>query len=133
MIKISNDIKEVDAKLLKLLKLLYGIVVTNDYKLNKVSEIQHVPVLNMNELVNVVKPVSISIDKIDVTGVKDGTEREQGVAYLDDGTVIVVKDGKNFLNEHIKLVVRSVLQTAADRMIFARPDHVIRSISKAKV
>jgi uncharacterized protein YacL len=133
MIKISNDIKEVDAKLLKLLKLLDDIAVTNDYNLNKVAEFQHVPVLNINEFVNAAKPVNIPGEKINVTVVKDGTEREQGVAYLDDGTLIVADDVKNFLDENIKVVVTSVLQTAVNRIIFARPDHVIRSISKAKV
>jgi uncharacterized protein YacL len=86
-----DDTKEVDAKLLKLAKLLDGIVVTNDYNLNKVAEFQHVPVLNINELGNAVKPVSIPGEKMGVTVVKDGTEREQGVAYLDDGTMIVVE------------------------------------------
>lgn len=128
-----DDIKEVDAKLLKLAKLLDGVVVTNDYNLNKVAEFQHVPVLNINELGNAVKPVSIPGEKLDVVVVKDGTEREQGVAYLDDGTMIVVEDGRYFMNEHIEVVVTSTLQTAAGRMIFARVDHVIKNISEAKV
>lgn len=115
-----EDIEEVDTKLIKLAKLLDGIVVTNDFNLNKVCEFQNVPVLNINALANAVKPVVIPGEKMTVTIVKTGTERAQGVAYLDDGTMIVVEDGRHHMNETVSVVVTSALQTAAGRMIFAK-------------
>lgn len=114
-------ISEVDSKLLKLAQVLEGKVVTNDYNLNKVAEFQGVPVLNINELSNAIKPVVLPGEEMKVEVVKDGKESSQGVAYLDDGTMIVVESGKKFMNETIIVVVTSVLQTAAGRMIFARP------------
>ena len=122
------DISEVDSKLIKLAKILDGIVVTNDYNLNKVSEFQNVPVLNINALANAVKPVVIPGETMNVLVVKAGTERQQGVAYLDDGTMVVVEDGQHYMNEHIQVVVTSALQTAAGRMIFAKPAHSSRGI-----
>ena len=118
-----EDIKEVDSKLIKLAKMLDGIVVTNDYNLNKVSEFQNVPVFNINALANAIKPVVIPGETMDVLVMKDGTERQQGVAYLDDGTMVVVEDGKHFMNKRINVIVTSALQTAAGRMIFAKPSH----------
>ena len=118
-----EDIKEVDSKLIKLAKMLDGIIVTNDYNLNKVSEFQNVPVFNINALANAIKPVVIPGETMDVLVMKDGTERQQGVAYLDDGTMVVVEDGKHFMNQRINVVVTSALQTAAGRMIFAKPSH----------
>lgn len=123
-----DDISEVDSKLIKLAKILDGIVVTNDYNLNKVSEFQNVPVLNINALANAVKPVVIPGETMNVLVVKAGTERQQGVAYLDDGTMVVVEDGQHYMNEHIQVVVTSALQTAAGRMIFAKPAHSSRGI-----
>jgi uncharacterized protein YacL len=123
-----EDISEVDSKLIKLAKLLDGIVVTNDYNLNKVSEFQNVPVLNINALANAVKPVVIPGETMNVLVVKAGTERQQGVAYLDDGTMVVVEDGQHYMNEHIQVVVTSALQTAAGRMIFTKPAHSSRGI-----
>ncbi len=123
-----DDISEVDSKLIKLAKILDGIVVTNDYNLNKVSEFQNVPVLNINALANAVKPVVIPGETMNVLVVKAGTERQQGVAYLDDGTMVVVVDGQHYMNEHIQVVVTSALQTAAGRMIFAKPAHSSRGI-----
>lgn len=114
-------IAEVDAKLLKLAQTLNGKVVTNDYNLNKVAEVQGVPVLNINELSNAIKPVVIPGENMVVEIVKLGKENSQGVAYLDDGTMIVVEGGKKYLNETIDVIVTSVLQTAAGRMIFAKP------------
>ena len=125
-----EDITEVDSKLIKLAKLLDGIVVTNDYNLNKVSEFQNVPVLNINELANAVKPVVIPGEAMNVMVVKAGTERQQGVAYLDDGTMIVVEDGQHYMNEQIQVIVTSALQTAAGRMIFAKPAHSNRGIDE---
>ena len=123
-----DDISEVDSKLIKLAKILDGIVVTNDHNLNKVSEFQNVPVLNINALANAVKPVVIPGETMNVLVVKAGTERQQGVAYLDDGTMVVVEDGQHYMNEHIQVVVTSALQTAAGRMIFAKPAHSSRGI-----
>lgn len=125
-----EDIAEVDSKLIKLAKLLDGIVVTNDYNLNKVSEFQNVPVLNINELANAVKPVVIPGESMTVLVVKAGTERQQGVAYLDDGTMVVVEDGQHYMNETIQVIVTSALQTAAGRMIFAKPAHSSRGINE---
>ena len=115
-----SDIAEVDSKLLKLAQTINGKVITNDYNLNKVAEVQGVPVLNINELSNAIKPVAISGEEMEVEVVKDGKEASQGVAYLDDGTMIVIEDGKKHVGSVITVVVTSVLQTAAGRMIFAK-------------
>ena len=116
-----DDIPEVDSKLLKLAQVLNGMVVTNDYNLNKVAEFQGVSVLNINELANAVKPVVLPGEEMYVQVIKDGKEMGQGVAYLDDGTMIVVDGGKKHVGESISVMVTSVLQTAAGRMIFAKP------------
>lgn len=115
------EIAEVDAKLLKLAQVLNGKVVTNDFNLNKVAEFQGVPVLNINELANAIKPVLLPGEEMKVVIMKDGKEASQGIAYLDDGTMIVVEGGRKFISEEIMVVVTSVLQTAAGRMIFAKP------------
>ncbi len=112
---------EVDSKLVRLTKKLQGKMVTNDYNLNKVGLLQGVPVLNINELANAVKPVAIPGEEMLVKVVKDGKEAGQGVAYLDDGTMIVVENGRKFIGDTLEVVVTSVLQTAAGRMIFVRP------------
>ncbi|WP_123054751.1 PIN/TRAM domain-containing protein [Clostridium sp. JN-1] len=114
------NIPEVDSKLLKLAQVLNGKVITNDYNLNKVAEFQGVPVLNINELANAVKPVVLPGEEMKIQIVKDGKESGQGVAYLDDGTMIVVEGGKKYIGQTKDVVVTSVLQTAAGRMIFAR-------------
>lgn len=93
---------------------------TNDYNLNKVAEFQGVPVLNINELANAVKPVVLPGEEMNVQIIKDGKESGQGIAYLDDGTMIVVEGGKKYIGDTKGVVVTSVLQTAAGRMIFAR-------------
>lgn len=115
-----DDLNEVDAKLLRLAQENGGVVVTNDYNLNKVAAVQGVPVLNINELANAVKPVVLPGEEMTVSIVKDGKEHGQGVAYLDDGTMIVVDGGKRHMNAEVDVIVTSVLQTAAGRMIFAR-------------
>ena len=115
------EIAEVDAKLLKLAQVLNGKVVTNDFNLNKVAEFQGVPVLKINELANAIKPVLLPGEEMKVVVMKDGKEASQGIAYLDDGTMIVVEGGRKFISEEIMVVVTSVLQTAAGRMIFAKP------------
>jgi len=112
---------EVDAKLVILAKILKGAVVTNDFNLNKVAELQGVPVLNINELANAVKPAVLPGEEMTITVIKDGKEAGQGVAYLDDGTMIVVDGGKRHIGETIGVTVTSVLQTAAGRMIFVKP------------
>ncbi len=119
-----EDIQEVDSKLLKLGQLLNGAVLTNDYNLNKIAEFQGVPVLNINELANSVKPVVLPGEEMLVQVIKDGKEMGQGIGYLDDGTMIVVDGGKKHVGETIDVLVTSVLQTAAGRMIFAKPKAV---------
>jgi uncharacterized protein YacL len=116
-----EDINEVDSKLVKLAQVLDGKIITNDFNLNKVAEFQNVQVLNINELSNAVKPVVLPGEEMVVQVIKDGKETGQGVAYLDDGTMIVVDGGKKHIGETIGVIVTSVLQTAAGRMIFARP------------
>ncbi|NMP22162.1 PIN/TRAM domain-containing protein [Sulfobacillus harzensis] len=111
---------EVDSKLLKLAKILDGKVVTNDFNLNKVAELQGVPVLNINELANAVKPVVLPGEEMVVHIIKDGKESGQGIGYLDDGTMIVVDGGRKFIGQTVAVLVTSVLQTAAGRMIFAK-------------
>jgi uncharacterized protein YacL len=124
-VKISDkdfdEVSEVDTKLLKLAQFLDGKVLTNDYNLNKVAELQGVPVLNINELANAIKPVVLPGEEMLVQVVKDGKESGQGLAYLDDGTMIVVESGKKYIGQNIDVLVTSVLQTAAGRMIFAKP------------
>ncbi|MGM7703634.1 PIN/TRAM domain-containing protein [Pseudalkalibacillus sp. Hm43] len=116
-----EDVQEVDSKLVKLGKLVSGMVVTNDYNLNKVCEFQGVPVLNINDLANAVKPVVLPGEELNVQVIKDGKEQNQGVGYLDDGTMIVVEDGRDYIGKTIEVLVTSVLQTSAGRMIFAKP------------
>ena len=118
--KSLEDIPEVDVKLLKLAKHLKGKVVTNDFNLNKVATIQGVGVLNINELANHLKPVVLPGEEMTLFLVKEGKEHGQAVAYLDDGTMIVVEDGKGKIGATVEVTVTSVLQTAAGRMIFGR-------------
>jgi uncharacterized protein YacL len=118
--KTLEEIPEVDVKLLKLAQIMNGKVVTNDYNLNKVALIQGVSVLNINELANSIKPVVLPGEEISLFLVKEGKEHGQAVAYLDDGTMIVVEDGRKNIGNTIDAVVTSVLQTAAGRMIFAK-------------
>ena len=124
-VEISNvdydDIPEVDSKLVRLAQEVRGKIITNDFNLNKVAQLRGVAVLNINELSNAVKPVVIPGEDMEVKVVKDGKEPGQGIAYLDDGTMIVVENGHRHLNEKIRVEVTSALQTAAGRMIFARP------------
>jgi uncharacterized protein YacL len=123
-----DEISEVDSKLVKLGQMMKAKIVTNDYNLNKVAELQGVPVLNINELSNAVKPVVLPGEEMVVHIIKDGKEFGQGVAYLDDGTMIVVDGGKKHIGETIGVLVTSVLQTAAGRMIFAKPKALERAL-----
>ena len=116
--------REVDSKLVILARQLSCPILTNDYNLNRVAEIQGVPVLNINELANSVKAVLLPGEVVEVKIIQEGKERGQGVGYLSDGTMVVVEDGKNHMNEDVSSTVTKVLQTAAGRMIFAKPDEV---------
>jgi uncharacterized protein YacL len=116
-----EEVSEVDIKLLKLAIAMKGSVVTNDYNLNKVADLQGVRVLNINELSNAVKPNAIPGEEMEIFVLKEGKENNQGVAYLDDGTMIVIEEGKSLIGQSIKAVVTSVLQTPAGRMIFVKP------------
>jgi uncharacterized protein YacL len=111
---------EVDTRLVALAKQLEGIIVTNDFNLNKVAGLQGVAVLNVNELANALKPVVLPGEEMTVTIIREGKEQNQGVAYLDDGTMIVVEDGRRYIGETLEVNVTSVLQTVAGKMIFAR-------------
>lgn len=124
-----EDIPEVDSKLIALAKKVNGAIVTNDYNLNKVIQFQNVDVLNINNLAKSLRPRVIPGEKLNVVVVKKGTERQQGVAYLDDGTMVVVEDGRYFMNQPIEVEVTSALQTDAGRMIFARPVHSQKGIN----
>jgi uncharacterized protein YacL len=123
-----DDISEVDSKLVKLAKQISGKVVTNDFNLNKVCELQGVGVLNINDLANAVKPVVLPGEEIYVQVIKDGKEYNQGVGYLDDGTMIVVEGGREFIGSRLEVMVTSVLQTSAGRMIFAKPKMLERAL-----
>ncbi len=114
------QIGEVDRKLIEVAKMLGGKVLTNDYNLNKVAELSGVPVLNINELANSLKPVVLPGEPMQVRVLKEGKEAGQGVGYLDDGTMVVVDHGKKYLGQSVDVMVTSVLQTTAGRMIFTR-------------
>ena len=111
---------DVDAKLVRLAQDLGGKLLTNDYNLNRVASVESVVVLNINELANAVKPVVLPGEEMHVQIARDGKEAHQGVAYLDDGTMVVVENGRKLVGEPVDVVVSSVLQTVAGRMIFAK-------------
>jgi uncharacterized protein YacL len=111
--------EEVDSKLVKLAAKLGGAIVTNDFNLNKVAELQGVPVLNINELANALKPVVLPGEEMRVMVIKEGKEMNQGIGYLDDGTMIVIDGARKRIGETLEVAVTSVLQTAAGKMIFA--------------
>lgn len=123
-IKISDmdfaDISEVDAKLVKLAKVMNAKVVTNDFNLNKVAEFHGVHVLNINLLANALKPIVLPGEELHVSLVKEGKDQNQAIGYLDDGTMVVVENGRKKLNNDVDVVVTSALQTTAGRMIFGR-------------
>ncbi|MDR0434951.1 MAG: PIN/TRAM domain-containing protein [Gracilibacteraceae bacterium] len=120
-----DDVTEVDSKLVRLAQSLNCPILTNDYNLNKVAELQGVKVLNINELANSLKPVVLPGEEMYVQIMREGKEASQGVAYLDDGTMIVVDGGRRYIGQQIPVLVTTVLQTAAGRMIFARPKREI--------
>jgi uncharacterized protein YacL len=116
------QVREVDLKLIELARLHEGKIVTNDFNLNKVSQLQGVPVLNINELANALKPVVLPGEIMRVFILKEGKEYNQGVAYLDDGTMVVVDNAKKMISKTIDISVTSVLQTTAGKMIFGKYD-----------
>lgn len=115
-----KDVDEVDAKLILMASELGGVVVTNDYNLNKVAAVRKVPVFNINELANALKPIAMPGEEMSVFVVKEGKEAGQGIGYMDDGTMIVIENGRRLVGETVDVTVTSVLQTSAGRMIFAR-------------
>jgi uncharacterized protein YacL len=119
-----EGIADVDGKLVKLARDLHCPIITNDFNLNRVAELQGVKVLNINELANAIKPVLLPGEEIQIKIMQDGKELGQGVGYLDDGTMIVVENGRQFMNSTIEVTVTRVLQTVAGRMIFAHPKQV---------
>jgi uncharacterized protein YacL len=116
-----DDIPTVDAKLVKLAQELNAALLTNDYNLNKVASFQEVQVLNINDLAQAIRPAYLPGDDIDLKILKEGKEPSQGVGYLNDGTMVVVEEGRDYIGEELEVVVTGSLQTSAGRMIFARP------------
>jgi len=119
-----DDIPTVDAKLVRLAQEINGTLVTNDYNLSKVASLQKVPVLNINDLAQAIRPTYLPGDSLDLKIIKEGKEPSQGIGYLDDGTLVVVEEGSKFVGTELRVVVTSALQTTAGRMIFARPQAV---------
>ena len=115
-----SEVRDVDSKLVALARELDCPIMTNDYNLNRVAELQGVPVLNINDLANAVKAAFLPGEELTVKIIQEGKEQGQGVGYLDDGTMIVVEDGERHINDQVKATVTKVLQTTAGRMIFAR-------------
>jgi len=116
-----TEVRDVDSKLVALARDMNSPILTNDYNLNRVAELQGVSVLNINDLANAVRAVFLPGEELSVKIVQEGREAGQGVAYLEDGTMVVVEDGKDHIQELVDVVVTKVLQTSAGRMIFARP------------
>jgi uncharacterized protein YacL len=116
-----EEVREVDDKLVMLAKKLHCPIVTNDYNLNRVAELQGVMVLNVNELTNAVRVIFLPGETLQVRIIQEGKEPGQGVGYLDDGTMVVVENGRRYLNQTIETTVTKVLQTSAGRMVFAQP------------
>lgn len=114
------NLRDVDTKLIELAKTKGAKIITNDFNLNQVAELQGVQVLNINELANAVKPVVLPGETMNVRVIREGKEQSQGIAYLDDGTMVVVENGKNLIGQSLDVVVTSILQTTAGRMIFTK-------------
>ena len=118
-----EGVNGVDDKLILLAKQLDCPIVTNDFNLNSVAKLQGVAVLNINELANAVKTVILPGETMTVKIIQEGKERDQGVGYLSDGTMVVIENGKQYLDQATDVTVTKVLQTTAGRMIFARMEH----------
>lgn len=114
------EVKDVDSKLIELAKYMDAKIVTNDFNLNKIAQLQGIPVLNINELANALKPVVLPGESIRVFILKEGKEKDQGVAYLDDGTMVVVDNSRKLIGQTVDITVTSVLQTTVGKMIFGR-------------
>ena len=134
-VKMTNhdfpNIREADLKLVELAKKLKGIIITNDFNLNKVADLQKVKVLNLNELSNALKPIVLPGEIIHIQLVKEGKEHNQALGYLDDGTMVVVDDARRSLGKEVNVSVTSVLQTSTGRMIFAKieKDNIVSRIN----
>lgn len=116
-----DDIQTVDAKLVRFAQEINGTLLTNDYNLSKVANLQKVLVLNINDLAQALRPIYLPGDSLELKILKEGKEAAQGVGYLDDGTMVVVEEGRNHIGGEVRVIVTSALQTSAGRMIFARP------------
>ncbi len=123
------DTHDVDGKLVKLAKLLEAKIFTVDFNLNRISELQGVKVLNINELANALKSVVLPGEALEVKPIKEGKEHNQAIAYLDDGTMVVVEDARRFIGQSVRVSITSVLQTQAGRMVFAKPEGAPRQTS----
>jgi uncharacterized protein YacL len=117
-----DGVREVDDKLVILARQMKCPILTNDYNLNRIAELQGVLILNINELANAIKSVVLPGELMEVNVIQEGKEINQGVGYMEDGTMVVVENGNKYLNQQIHVTVTKVLQTAAGRMIFARPE-----------
>src|SRR5207244_5566593 len=124
-----EGIADVDGKLVKMARNIHCPIITNDFNLNRVAELQGVKVLNINELANAIKPVLLPGEDIYIKIMQDGKELGQGVGYLDDGTMIVVEGGRQYMGSTIEVSVTRVLQTVAGRMIFAHPKQQVGASS----
>lgn len=116
-----DDVYTVDSKLVRFTQEINGVLLTNDYNLNKVADLQKVLVLNVNDLAKAVRPIYLPGDTLELKILKQGKEPEQGVGYLEDGTMVVVEEGQEYLGGELPVIVTSALQTSAGRMIFAKP------------
>jgi len=116
------ETKEVDSKLVKLARQLNARIITTDFNLNKIASLEGVVVLNVNDLANALKPIYLPGEKMAIFVVKEGKDPGQGVGYLDDGTMVVVDDGRRYIGNRIDVVVTSILQTSSGRLIFTRPE-----------
>ncbi|NEO26893.1 MAG: PIN/TRAM domain-containing protein, partial [Kamptonema sp. SIO4C4] len=116
-----EDIHTVDAKLIRFAQEINALLLTNDYNLSKVASLQKVPVLNVNDLAQAIRPIYLPGDSLELKILKQGKEPEQGVGYLEDGTMVVVEEGQEYMGDEVQVIVTSALQTSAGRMIFAKP------------
>ena len=122
-----DDIATVDAKLVRLAQEISAILLTNDFNLSKVANLQKVSILNVNDLAQAIRPIYLPGDYLELKILKQGKEPEQGIGYLEDGTMVVVEEGSGYVGEEVRVIVTSALQTVAGRMIFAKPQAVMAS------
>jgi uncharacterized protein YacL len=115
-----EGVREVDDRLVVLARQMRCPILTNDYNLNRIAELQGVKVLNVNDLANAVKVILLPGESFDIRVIQEGKEFNQGVGYMDDGTMVVVENGQRYLNKDITVIVTKILQTSAGRMIFAK-------------